>query len=121
VGICGSSQGGGAVGVSTLMSKLRLEYKVLCLKLLRSDVETFEESSPLKEEVVEYADKRRRNEEERWQEGERSKWALFARASFPASLKSGRVSGASRVSRPFYGGGRIISPVWVGMILGCAQ
>jgi len=57
------------------------------------------------EEVVEYADKRRRNEEERWQEGERSKWALFVRASFPASLKSGRVSGASRVSRPFCGGG----------------
>lgn len=42
------------------------------------------------EEVVEYADKRRRNEEERWQEGERSKWALFAQASFPAPPKSGR-------------------------------
>lgn len=36
---------GGAVGASTLMSKLRLEYKVRCLKLLRSDVETFKESS----------------------------------------------------------------------------
>lgn len=45
VGICGSSQVGGAVGVSTLMSKLRPEYQVRCLKLLRPDVETFKESS----------------------------------------------------------------------------
>lgn len=70
------------------------------------------------EEVVEYADKRRRNEEERWQEGERSKWALFAQASFPAPPKSGRPS----VLAVFPGHSRrIISPVWAGMILGCGQ